>query len=114
VSGIAIETRMPEHRDGELGQRQRDREAVHAREQNARVPLMNARDQVALAGEGERGGEAADDRGDATFQAEARERVVDRTSVVVAARDVDVRCRSEPRAPREELGSDVRRGGDEG
>ena len=76
---------MPEqgHRERREGQRQF--EAMHPCVQNPRVPLVHAGDQVGAANQGEGGREAADDRGDLSFQPHDRQGFVDGAFVTVSS-----------------------------
>ena len=76
---------MPEQRKRERRDAQWQCETVHPCVQNSRVPFMHAGDQVGTANQGERGREAADDRGDLSFQPHARQGFVDGAFVTVSA-----------------------------
>ena len=76
---------MPEQGHRERRDRQRQFEAVHPCVQNPRVPLVHAGDQVGTANQGERGREAADDRGDLSFQPHDRQGFVDGAFVTVSS-----------------------------
>ena len=76
---------MPEQRNRERRDAQWQCEAVHPCVQNPRVPLVHAGDQVGAANQGEGGGEAADDRGDLSFQPHDRQGFVDGALVTVSS-----------------------------
>ncbi|MNF72389.1 hypothetical protein D3C84_543680 [compost metagenome] len=78
---IGVQARMPEHRDGEFRQGNRQRKTVHARPQVFGVAFRNGSDQIGGSGKRQRGRETGNDGHDLPFQLQRRQHFIDRPLV---------------------------------
>src|ERR1041385_6647146 len=90
MSGIGIESRMPEQRDRDLRHRDGQRKAHHPGAQVAGMALGNAGNQVGGPGERQRRGKAAYDGDDLAREPKRLKRAVDRSLVQAPSRYADV------------------------